>query len=73
MTTFFFSKNFLKKSNYDLKIKLIVNSQIEKKQMHGGMQPSMTSSFLCKYQVHKNWNVDTTETLESQLNAHIYR
>lgn len=73
MTTFFFSKNFLKKSNYDLKIKLIFNSQIEKKQMHGGMQPSMTSSFLCKYQVHKNWNVDTTETLESQLNAHIYR
>lgn len=31
MTTFFFSKNFLKKSNYDLKIKLIFNSQIEKK------------------------------------------
>lgn len=73
MTTFFFSKNFLKKSNYDLEIKLIFNSQIEKKQMHGGMQPSTTSSFLCKYQVHKNWNVDTTETLESQLNAHIYR
>lgn len=31
MTTFFLARTLKKKSNYDLKIKLIVNSQIEKK------------------------------------------